>query len=84
MVVRFRPRVAKNVAEVIWHKTQQCQFLEDRSLEYRAKVSGLHEIVWWILGYGDQAEVLQPVKLRRMVAQRAENLVALYNGKNGQ
>lgn len=84
VVVRFRPFVAKNVSEVVWHKTQQCQFLEDGSLEYRAKVSGLNEIVWWILGYGDQAEVLQPVKLRRMVAQRAENLVALYNGKNGQ
>jgi predicted DNA-binding transcriptional regulator YafY len=84
VVVRFQPFVAHNVSEVVWHKTQQLDFQEDGSLEFRAKVSGLNEIVWWILGYGDQAEVLQPAKLRRMVAQRAENLVALYNGNNGQ
>jgi len=84
VVVRFKPYVAKNVAEVIWHKTQRCEFLEDGSLEFRAQVSGLSEIEWWILGYGDQAEVLQPAKLRRLVAQRAENLAATYNGRNGQ
>jgi predicted DNA-binding transcriptional regulator YafY len=83
VVARFQPLVAKNVAEVGWHKTQQLRFLEDGSLEFRAKVSGLNEIVWWILGYGDQVEVLQPAKLRRLVAQRAQNLVALYNGTNG-
>lgn len=83
VVVRFQALVAQNVAEVAWHKTQQTRFMDDGSLEFRAKVSGLNEIVWWILGYGDQAEVLQPVKLRRLVAQRAENLVALYNG-NGK
>jgi predicted DNA-binding transcriptional regulator YafY len=60
------------------------KYLEDGSLEFRAKVSGLSEIVWWILGYGDQAEVLQPAKLRRLVAQRAENLVALYNGNHAK
>lgn len=84
VVVRFEPLVARNVAEVAWHKTQRLKFLEDGSLEFRANVSGLNEIVWWILGYGDQAEVLQPAKLRRLVAQRAENLVGLYNGKEGK
>jgi predicted DNA-binding transcriptional regulator YafY len=50
--------------------------------EFRATVSGLNEIAWWILSYIDQAEVLQPVKLRRLVAQRAQNMTAIYNGKS--
>lgn len=83
IVIRFQPLVARNVAEVVWHKTQQTQFLEDDSLEYRAQVSGLNEIAWGILGYGDQAEVLKPVKLRRLVAQCAANMHAIYNGKSG-
>ena len=41
-------------------------------------VSGLWEISWWILGYGDQAEVLAPAKLRKMIAQRARNLADRY------
>jgi proteasome accessory factor B len=81
VVVRFQPLVARNVAEVIWHKTQEVKYEADGSLIYRARVSGLSEIVWWILGYGDQAEVLQPKKLRRLVAQRAKNMAIMYDGQ---
>jgi proteasome accessory factor B len=79
-VIRFKPLVAGNVAEVLWHKTQRTKLLPDGSLEFRVTVSGLNEIAWWILGYGDQAEVVQPAKLRRLVAQRAQNMAAMYNG----
>ena len=58
----------------------ELEFEDDGSLLFRARVSGLNEIVWWILGYGDQAEVMQPAKLRRLVAKRAKNMAAIYNG----
>jgi predicted DNA-binding transcriptional regulator YafY len=78
VVVRFKHLVAKNVAEVQWHDYQRTEFLSDGSLEYRVTVSGLDEISWWILGYGDQAEVVKPARLRRLVCQRAKNMVAIY------
>ena len=81
VIVRFKSLVARNVAEVIWHKTQRTKLLADGSMEFRVTVSGLNEIAWWILGYGDQAEVLQPAKLRRLIAQRARNMAAMYNGE---
>jgi proteasome accessory factor B len=81
VVVRFKPLVARNVGEVIWHQTQELEFQEDGSLIFRARVSGIQEIAWWILGYGDQAEVLKPTELRRLVAQRAKNMAAMYNGE---
>lgn len=80
VVVRFKPLVARNVAEVNWHKTQRTKSLPDGSLEFRVTVSGFSEIAWWILGYGDQAEVLQPARLRHLIAQRARNMAAMYNG----
>jgi proteasome accessory factor B len=80
VTIRFQPLVAQNVAEVLWHKTQQLEFQPDGSLIYKVRVSGLGEIMWWILGYGDQAEVIAPQELRDMVAARAKNLAALYNG----
>lgn len=83
VLVHFQPLVARNVAEVVWHKTQRLRFQDDGSLQFQAQVSGLNEIAWWILGYGDQAEVLKPVKLRRLVARRAANMHAVYNGKSG-
>jgi proteasome accessory factor B len=80
ITIRFKSLVARNVAEVKWHKTQQTKFLPDGSMIFHATVAGLSEIAWWILGYGDQAEVLQPARLRQLIAQRAQNMAAIYNG----
>lgn len=79
LVVKFGSLVARNVAEVTWHKTQRTKLLPDGSLIFQATVSGLSEVVWWILSYGDQAEVLRPAKLRRLIARRVRKLAAIYD-----
>jgi proteasome accessory factor B len=78
VLVRFSPMVAQNVAEVLWHKTQRVTPNSDGTLDFRVTVSGLGEISWWILGYADQAEVIEPPELRRLVAQRAAETAARY------
>ncbi len=80
VVVRFSPLVARNVAEVVWHKTQRLVHRADGSLDFHVRVSGVREISWWILGYGDQAEVLKPAALRQLIAERANRLAEMYNG----
>ncbi len=72
--VRFEPLVARNVAEINWHRTQELTWNADGSLDFRATVSGLNEISWWILGYGDQAEALEPPELRTLIATRARRM----------
>jgi predicted DNA-binding transcriptional regulator YafY len=81
VVIRFEKMVAQNVNEVNWHKTQETKWNDDGSLEFRVTVSGLSEISWWIIGYGDQAKVLAPRELRNMIVQRAERTVERYRGK---
>lgn len=77
--VRFQPLVAKNVAEVVWHKTQRVHFRADGGLDFHVRVSGLNEISWWVLGYGAQAEVVQPAKLRELVARHCARLAERYS-----
>ena len=72
---------ARNVAEVAWHKTQRLAWRDDGSLDFHVRVAGIREISWWILGYGDQAEVLKPARLRQLIARHAANLVQMYNGR---
>jgi len=74
--VRFSKKVARNVAEVNWHKTQQIDWNDDGTLVFSAKVKGLSEVSWWILGYGDQAEVVKPTALRKMIATHASQIAA--------
>jgi proteasome accessory factor B len=77
--IRFARKVAHNVAEVAWHRTQRMEFQPDGSLDYRVTVSGLNEIAWWILGYGDQAEVLEPTELRQLVVGHAARMLQKYD-----
>lgn len=79
VVVRFQPMVARNVAEVNWHKTQKLNWNDDGTLDYTVQVEGLSEILWWVLGYGDKAEVLQPPELRKMVVEHINNMVTNYS-----
>lgn len=81
--LRFSPKVAGNVAEVQWHSTQRVEWNDDGSAEFHVKVDGLGEITWWVLGYGDQAEVVSPPELRRKVADTAAAVLAKYRvGEN--
>jgi predicted DNA-binding transcriptional regulator YafY len=81
VIVKFGSLVAHNVAQVKWHKSQRTHFHPNGSLTFRATVSGLDEIEWWILRYGDQAEVKSPLKLRRTIARRVRNMAVAYSSE---
>lgn len=76
--LKFASQMARNVAMVNWHKTQKTILRPDGTLDFEVTVSGLDEIVWWILGYGDQVEVKHPYKLKRLVAQRVKKMASNY------
>ncbi len=75
--LRFLPKVAENVTEVQWHITQKVTYNSDGSATIEFRVNGLGEITWWILGYGDQVQVLAPKALRDKVLQAAKNMIKL-------
>jgi predicted DNA-binding transcriptional regulator YafY len=75
--LHFLPKVANNIAEKKWHKTQKVKRKRDGSAVVEFRVDGLNEITWWILGYGDQVRVLAPKVLRERVLQIAKNMITL-------
>jgi predicted DNA-binding transcriptional regulator YafY len=77
--LRFEPKVAGNVAEVAWHRSQRVTWRDDGSIDFHVRVNGLGEIGWWILGYGDQVEVHSPPELRRHVRKVAESMATRYS-----
>ena len=81
VVVKFGPRVARNASEVTWHPSQRCEVLDDGSMLFTAHVAGVHEIAWWILGYGDQAEVLEPESLKDLIRKHIDNMRRYYFDK---
>lgn len=75
--LKFTPKVARNVSEVQWHKSQKMRFEDDGSLVAEFRVDGISEIGWWVLGYGDQVEVLAPKALRKRIAAVGTKMAAI-------
>ena len=78
VVIRFSPAVAKRAAETRWHPSQELEHQRDGSLIWRGQVAGMREIKIWILGWGADAEVLEPVELRADVASELGRAAARY------
>lgn len=49
-------------------------------LYIRATVNDSQQLRWWLLGFADQVEVLQPQSLREEIAAKAQAMVQRYQG----
>ena len=83
VVIRFSPAVAKRADETRWHPTQQTEPQPDGSLLWRGTVSGSREIRIWIMGWGADAEVLEPAALRDDVAAELGRAASNYRWVSG-
>lgn len=52
--------------------------LDNGEIDFHVDVEGLSEIVWWVLGYGSQAKVLEPLELQQMVLEHIEGMLQQY------
>lgn len=78
VLVRFAPAVARRVAETRWHPSQELEQQPDGSLLWRGRVAGSREIRIWILGWGADAEVLEPAALRDEIATELGRAARVY------
>ena len=74
----FSGEAAPLVAETHWHHTQEIEPRKDGSLVFRATVSGLEEVKWWVLNWGPRARVIKPKELADEVRRLAEATVRNY------
>ena len=79
VAVRFEPRFSETASETRWHPTQREAWDDAHErVTLHFDVDGLDEIVWWVLGYGPNATVLEPAELATRVRQLAVETAARY------
>jgi proteasome accessory factor B len=76
--LRFDPAIAETIADTRWHATQDIEEHDDGSATFRCTVSGLDEIVWWILSFGPSCKVIKPKALADRVRDLAQSTANLY------
>jgi predicted DNA-binding transcriptional regulator YafY len=78
VVARFRADQAPYVRERQWHPTQRVRELAGGRVELTFRAGGMFEIMRWVLGWGDAAEVARPAALRAEVAAALGRAHAAY------
>jgi len=67
VVVRFSPAVAEFIRERRWHRSQGISDRPDGAVEVMLRCALTPELKQWILGFGADADVLEPAELRAEV-----------------
>ena len=78
VVIRFTADQAPYVREREWHPTQCLRGLRGGGVELSFRAGGMFEIARWVLGWGENAEVIKPVRLRSAVAEALARAAASY------
>jgi proteasome accessory factor B len=72
--LRFSRRVAPELNDIIWHPTERRVELADGRVDLQVLVDGIDEILRWVLGFGDQVEVIAPAELSVALFRVATNV----------
>jgi proteasome accessory factor B len=78
--LRFSAVVASRVKESIWHHSQHVVDRPDGGCELIMRVGGTREMRSWVLGWGAEVEVLEPIALRDEVQDHARRMLERYAG----
>jgi predicted DNA-binding transcriptional regulator YafY len=76
--IRFDAVVARLVSERQWHKSQRIRSIGKEGIELTMQVGIAPDLQSWILGWGDHAEVIEPVALRDRIAETTRSMAAKY------
>ncbi|MBI5359570.1 MAG: transcriptional regulator [Planctomycetes bacterium] len=78
VALRFSKEYAGWIQERAWHPTQKFRNLPNGELEMTMHVSGMNDIIRWLLPMGDNARVLKPKKLADEIVGISKNIVKSY------
>lgn len=76
--IKFSPKVSCMLREVKYHPNQKVTFLKDNSAILEIEVAGLDEIASWLLSFGGNIKVLEPLNLKEKILKSALAITRLY------
>lgn len=76
----FSSEAAEHLYEAPISRDQVLTPMRDGRIKIAASVPHNQQLEWWLLGFGDQVEVVRPASLRRKFASMAHRLRRAYGG----
>lgn len=82
LVVRFTPPAVEHLWETPLCLDQQIEPDQSGWVRVEATVPDTAQLRWWLLGFGDQVEVLEPSSLRDEFVNTSQSLYRIYHPAN--
>ena len=76
--MRLVPGLAKISQEIIWHPSQKIEMQKDNSATMIVTVVDTPEFYNWVLGWGEEIEVLSPIDVRNNLIEMAKRTLGIY------
>jgi predicted DNA-binding transcriptional regulator YafY len=76
--LRFNSKVTRAIKETAWHPSQKIEIQSDGSMIMTLQVQNTIDFRSWIMGKGEDVEVLEPESLRRQIIQANQAVMNLY------
>jgi len=77
VVVRFNKAVETYIQETLWHNSQSISTTKNGIL-FTVHVAEPKEVLWWALGWGASAEIIEPHWLRQMARDEIKQMLKKY------
>lgn len=74
----FSTGAARHLYETPLSDDQQLTQYDQDKIQVTATVPDTEQLFWWLLGFGDQIEVLEPPSIRQKITEIAHNLASKY------
>ncbi len=84
VVIHFSHMVSDYIREKTWHPSQKLEPLPDDGVELTLSLSSLVEIHRWVLGWGEQATVIEPASLKNRILKSAQDILTKYQDSDEQ
>ena len=63
------------ILERTWHKKQECRQNKDGSVYLSFESNQLQETLWWVLGFADAVQILNPPELKNMYKEKVQKMM---------
>jgi predicted DNA-binding transcriptional regulator YafY len=84
----FSRAAGEHLFETALSRDQVLRVLQDGRIELTSSVPETRELTWWLLGFGDGVEVIEPLALREEMAATVQRMARAYEpakkGKAGR
>ena len=78
LCLKFTTQAAQHLYETPLSAMQTIEEIGGEYVIVRAEISDNAQLSWWILGFGDQVEVIEPIRLRQDIAKISKSLARMY------